>query len=1070
MATKAYFIGLGGCGVKTVANLQKRLCPNGIKPDTEYAFTYIDTDEGTMTAINERENIIRAQDFKCLGDVNPYRVYESAAGGKDARSERFMEWIIPQNQGTGFTLPNNLLNDGARAQRMIGRTATHFKYNEIEYEIKRKLSTFTPYVQNTTVDQTPKIWVVASSCGGTGSSMTIDVLYILDRLVNTGWQSAPELRLVLFMPQPFIDKNQGNIDYYLNAYSYMWELNAFRLDYENGKEERFSNFCVNPETQSGGQFPLFKYVIPVDVENTNNTKIELDALYPVVAELIYYCNHGQTALTMMSALSNDQTTILGNPTKHQSTPFDWARCLAPYGYRLIKKANEEFIEYMTARSKWEVLRYGLLGEEMPEDMREKAKQAFANEYIVKYLCDLDAIGVSAVDGSLQANISELYEMSFRQENLKSRIASYIEQIDGAENEAKSKATVALRLIKQKIDAGVQKSILDHGLRYTKDLLNIVDDFYLESVVLPALRAELYELRSLKEAKKSECMQYVSTYKDKQAAQVCKALGEYREMSQRYTTLSLAISIVDEELTTYPGGYLEELRKGGDRCIGLQNIISETESAATDAREEYISLAKKFIEKDKDALTHFLPNLRPIAQGENDSYWANDSLFDQLYKESIIASTAGVPERKNEGDNNLCHFVEKVCSGENSVLQLALSDDKLHFETKFTNWVIRPLIQAVSEAINNSKTKASDWIAEPLDKSLEMSNMLPKGLTKRQFLDNIANIDKIPVLFPTSAAATQPIITRVMYAGATQSLAEQLGYVPTNTNSQFVLDNTMTDRFLIIKMPMGYDFFSYKYFADIQKKYQDHYGEVTCGMRGCHLHVDFNTLNLDTAVARAEQRRLLPYVECLYKSVLYQEFLNILEKENKALYNRIWGVVNLPPVGGNPFGSAADTTNPFGSAANTTNPFGSSVANNPFSSTSPTTFVTCNYDTTGLTITANEIGRGQYNLNLGATSSCRIGMSELNSMTNFIKALANSNQTANGGGISINDAIASVNLLKEFINNDNQLRDEFGRLFPKTYQATMDSTLVKFALTWQQSKIPTESLYYGIIGDVLNCRI
>ena len=58
MPTLAYFIGLGGCGLKTVADLQQRLCPTG--DFSEYKFTYIDTDDATVSKINEHQSVIRS--------------------------------------------------------------------------------------------------------------------------------------------------------------------------------------------------------------------------------------------------------------------------------------------------------------------------------------------------------------------------------------------------------------------------------------------------------------------------------------------------------------------------------------------------------------------------------------------------------------------------------------------------------------------------------------------------------------------------------------------------------------------------------------------------------------------------------------------------------------------------------------------------------------------------------------------------------------------------------------------------------------------------------------------------
>ena len=450
--------------------------------------------------------------------------------------------------------------------------------------------------------------------------MTLDVLYILDKIVNSKCPSSPELKLVLFMPKPFMDANSGNIDYPLNAYSYMWELNAFRLDFQRNIFDRFHNFSVVKGAPTNRVFPLYKFIIPVDVETSFGTKIPLDSLYPTVAELIYYCNKGTAAQEMMSSISNDQNQLT-EVTENDRTPFKWTRTLVPYGYRVIRKANEEFRKYMSVRALYEALKFGVLGEQMPDDpkLRDQAKKAFANEYILKYLCDVPELGFSASDASLQADVAELFaEVRISPSNLdKQRINYALNSIDELSYQVKELSLAALKRIESAIDKGVQKVILEHGLKYAKELLNNIDDFYLESDVLPLLKVELAQTMEAQSAKRSECAAICAEFKEKQAPAAAKALNEYRDLTQRYQVLQLAVSLIDEGITSHPSGYLEVVRKGDAVRNGLQNVITKVEDAATKAYDQYVSLAKAFIETSKDALTEYLPNLDSIAKGEND---------------------------------------------------------------------------------------------------------------------------------------------------------------------------------------------------------------------------------------------------------------------------------------------------------------------------------------------------------------------------------------------------------------------------------------------------------------------
>ena len=92
------FIGLGGCGLKTVSQLSKKLAAQG-EPDAEYHFLYIDTDEETRAAINKYETLIPLGQFINVGDTNPYKVYNQATKGSSPRDLRMLEWAISQEPG-----------------------------------------------------------------------------------------------------------------------------------------------------------------------------------------------------------------------------------------------------------------------------------------------------------------------------------------------------------------------------------------------------------------------------------------------------------------------------------------------------------------------------------------------------------------------------------------------------------------------------------------------------------------------------------------------------------------------------------------------------------------------------------------------------------------------------------------------------------------------------------------------------------------------------------------------------------------------------------------------------------
>lgn len=928
MPVKAYFIGLGGCGLKTMSELSKKFGPQNPN-DPEYLFTYIDTDGKTRNQINSDQIVIYNQDFINLGDTNPYQVYRNNLGGKTPASIRLREWMIEQGKGNGFTLNNIPLSEGAGAERMVGRVAMWYKYHAIETELTRKIARFQDNAfqssnnsGNVVGDKSDKgdktnqtvdinIWVFASSCGGTGSSLTLDTLYLINRIANEKSQGDPNLKLVLFMPEPFIEANVGNVRYKLNAFSYMWELNAFRLDMKDGKDERFNKFSVIPDDRKAGKWELYRYILPVDVETNFNTKIPLNSLYPTVAEMVYYLNKGNVSNSMISNLCNDLHAIDG-VTTHSETPFAWTQSLIACGYHVIKKANQEFEEYIKTRGIYEVLKYGLLGEDLPEDSaeRNKAKKAFGVEYILSHLLDLESEDCRATEGSLQSILEGRYAEVRRPSADgfdKIKANGFMKQVESVEEEFTAIKDEVLANLKNSINQGISKSIREHGLRYTWSTLNLVDDFYLEPLCKDVLLLAKCDNEELVNRKRTECLRFLSEgISKKNTPAVLKLLEEYRDALKQYNCLKLSIELITQ-LTEYPQGYLELIRKGKGEITGLRQIIDKTAELYGVWEDAYHSLAKKFRDTENDALTIYLPNLRDIATGNNMD-WSVDNLFDRLYCDTVLDHTADyagsydddkrLPVRKNEGMNNLSNYIEAIDASSKVFIELALSD-VFEFKKVFDKRIITPLINAILKVTKKEGTLARAWLEKTLEESLNDPDMLPAGQTKEVFLSKLSSRDRIPVLYPTASGTTLPTILRYVYAGASKQLAEQLGYVEGDNNSQFVQDNDMLDRFLIFKMPMGLDFFSYKYFMDIQTQYYKLHKEIRNGEYGCHIHKEFARLNLDESVAILDTSKAQIYLHYFFKALYFQNVINLLKARKPDIYKQIFGSYSITDIiGGN----------------------------------------------------------------------------------------------------------------------------------------------------------------------------
>ena len=902
---KSYFIGLGGCGLKTVAEIYKRFGRQ--LGDDEYLYTCIDTDHHTIDAINRDRIIIRPEDFKNLGNANPYRIYHEDAGSRQPEKVRMREWAIPQpkdafNSQRVLTYPDQPLNDGAQAQRMIGRFGLYRGYDDpLRPEIDSKLNRFKEHTADADGKRNVDVWVFASSCGGTGSSMILDVLYLINRLAAPITNGSANVKLVLYMPQPYIKANRGMINHSLNAYACMWEINAF----DNArKQDLFQHFAVVPPRNFNQKdnFPLYRYVIPVDCETDNNTQIPMDTVYPTIAEMIYYLNVGQGQSTLRSHLSNDTPKLYENEQERQTVNnVKWTTPLIAYGYRAIKKANQELKRYMELRGNYELLRYGLLDSVEGVDF-EEAKKEFATTHILSRLMSLPEKKITASDNSLEKELQQYFKRtaSWDPESLqKENIADLVASIDRAAGRDDLKATSEkiYKTICESIDGGLNNMIRERGLMYALKMLNIVDDNYLEPLRDEHLKVECGKAEAAVNKLRQDCLEFANKKINKKAAaELDEALSNFLRQLVRFRCLADAIDVINR-LCIAPNGYLEQLRRGSGKMVGLKELVNRVEYACNKHKTDFDQLAKDFRATVNDSMTVYLPSLVDIAKGENDSDWSDNNKFALLYESSVmnqeVRNRIKRPVRKSDEGLGLLEYIATVDKS-NTLFTDLIKSDLIKFNNSVELTLINPLSDAIQAKVDNPTSMAGTWISMSLETALkDPSNKPAEFKTMEEMLASFADISRVPVLYPVRQNATRPHITRTMYVGANKQFAiDNLGYKDSD-NTEYVTDTNLTDRLMIMRMPGGYDFWSYKYFLDIENTYMEHYKEVRDGVHGCHIHHLFaQTLDLEKAI----EMRGLPIrkatLDALMRCLYYQKAIDVLKEKEPAAYGQLFGQFSL----------------------------------------------------------------------------------------------------------------------------------------------------------------------------------
>jgi hypothetical protein len=945
MAQQAIFIGIGGAGVTTVAHIKAKLLAdpeyNG-KLEALYEnnhFIFLDTDEKARKELNSDPKLcsifkndlpINNNEYLNLGATKPFMIYHSATTRNDDESKRLLEWI--HNDIIGG-LPTNQLQSGAGAQRIAGRTAVYDNWDEIIRKINagiNKMNAYDQVIASKDQDQInkaleaskPAIWVFASSNGGTGSSAILDVLYIADRVFQAKFKTDPFLRLVLFMPNPFIESNDNNIVYSLNAFSTFWELNTFRYDAINKKDgNKFKYFSCKPDKDKWDTIPGgwkgYSYLIPVDAETDNNKPIPIDNLFINTAEMCYYLHKSAVGDVAISRLDNDvkDPKLLNEPRTDTNTGFAWTKSLVAIGYKAICKPDEYLRRYVKSRFMYEIFDYGLLGYAFSEIIKNEnhksiAIKNFADKYIFNLL--LNTEDFEASDTSLQKVYYDefnkikfpIFEETPKKEeweliwtSLKPQISATVEYLSSefiSPGKEYSK-DLFIKEINKSVNEGVNESIRNFGLHYTKELLSYVDDKYCEKLI----GLLDYEMPSEADIsiKENQIVNIINTGKRKNDLPALhEAVNKYKN-AVKTKILFKNVKEILVALTVIEKGELEILYKGDNYHNGLTRIISDVEAIRNIYSDNYRTLSKEFKATKDDLFTTYFPSVHEFV-GDS-SVWVDNHEFERLYADVVTLDVKGESARKGTKDFGFPPLRGRIDNSEKSLFTalgsiigylksdffttIALND----FSNNDADYQLDKFVRQAEFYIEGcfaKDNKVKNWLADSIEVTFKKMYPATSEGEKRkaQFKDEF--IKSVPVLYPRRDGGVKPKFIRTLFAGSDPSFAKQFGYDDTDKSMQFKHEKTLTNRFLYFKIEVGHNLYDYHGFDNVANVYMKNRQEILNLNYGCHIHKDFAKLDLDEIVGA---KKSSPFTDFI-KLTLYDTFFKLLATSEKNLCDAIFG--------------------------------------------------------------------------------------------------------------------------------------------------------------------------------------
>lgn len=691
MRERNIFIGLGGSGVNTVANLKYKIYSNiqGEHPlekmEEDYRFLFCDTDQADVLRKNEyykskfeggRKLFIDPEnDLINLGTVNPYAVYEEAkVKVPDRRTDIDNAILEACNNKMVAKLKHYPLSDGAGAFRCNSRIAFARMADAFVDALKRCIQQLLDTKTALGEQIALRYWIVGSSNGGTGSGTFADVLYLVNMLHKVyRHNEEPKTTLVMYMPRFYIDANKGDLKYLCNAQAVFHEMNGYQqmaCRQEQEMEEKVKQMMFLPDNLPVSEnvyFRPFSSCIPIDVQTERgNSLMSTETMYSNTAELLYFIHQSQGRDVLASSFKSWADNFLDEAVLKE--PLNY---LQPMGYVALRKPESEFDKYMDHRLKLEILTYGIIGR-IPDDVDIKRDIAGLYKTIIsKELFDnQDETFSQTIAGIVKSHTDRSFSSNLIMEDGKprKRLTSGISKV--AADKVVEKFTVAiediyegtsfgdtslarfskksvLKRIEDEIWQWVEEQVIQKGLNYVKLVIDGLDLYATEQLSLYLAGSGVNSAVALAE----------------KVSQIDEQLPDLRHKAEEVTWSEHLWGSNEHDVRAYYLQLLEYIRAKGNMilakkryellallCKGDNGIIDKirlyihelktaAENAVKKPEEDFGSLARFFGNSACDVTTVYLPDISKFVQNGG---WVADNYFSKLYSNVLAQSSEMVP--------------------------------------------------------------------------------------------------------------------------------------------------------------------------------------------------------------------------------------------------------------------------------------------------------------------------------------------------------------------------------------------------------------------------------------------
>ena len=952
------FIGIGGSGVKSLARLKAKIYESYADKEEfskKNSFIFIDTDINDISKIQSDSNLTRVyggrqiidlNEFIPIGSTNPYNVRQNAISSNDKSGGHLKTWMILQGEGK-YTPLQTSLTDGAAAMRMDGRT-TIFKFAEthiipaIERAIK-KVKKIQPDLDKLDVndianaDKVPNIWLISGSNGGTGSSMTLDILFIINRIYQKEiGNTEPIVRLALLTPQPYVDmpQNKGLSQYPLNSFSFMWELNTMKMnqDKEGVMSKLFVNhYFDNSDYKNDAPFNPYSYILAFDTETNLGSSLDISDTFENVAKVLFLLSTTQAGGTVNSNMSNR----LGDKTIEPFRPLnrgpllddtEWSKSIVATGGKSIEKPNTDLRNYLKMRFFYDVFAYGILGPEFNEVHSDAEKsETIKNIIIENILLYLNNNIQVAEKVNLERDIEySLSDITMSPEPAKGTFGGYKEDgiLSTYSNTFCNSIEEELNLfaqsfekpgvlsnskenyvneIKRTIRKTLNNLVCEYGLNYVKGLVYSVD-FELEQNILPNLnKTNSEEYSAVIEVELKSAIDKISS-NNKDYASLIIASVKWKEFKLNKFIVQLKTKILN---SLCKEGYFDTLLSANGNAKGLGPLITKFNEVKSNLETEYLNLAKSFVSKSNENpfTTYFPPLSEMIGGAGSQSGWKKNSEFENLYSSMVslnkdesnvkgidMMGTPPARSKKSGKENSLeFHFEELLKSmGEYNdpyFIDFAEQNDFDRGAKSVASF--KKATEEYMEKLIKETEMVNDWLNKndlgQIFKRFEEKSDSNRDLT-RSFNSRFSSI---PVFYPNETISPS-IYYIYSFPDELLSLANAIGFEGDEDGKSIdpqKVRNKTTDinKLEVLAFEVGHSLANYSYFKNYANTYQEKRKGILSLEYGCHIHKGFVHLDLDKVMSLVSEKTKL------IEAAFYDSFIEMIKEKNPSIFKQLFHI-------------------------------------------------------------------------------------------------------------------------------------------------------------------------------------